>query len=82
MKIPKNGVGVAWWHPEELSWLSRSRRIMHPSHNDDNSVKSGVGMAWWHPEEIPWLSRSRRIGTLPTIMTIPGKWCRGVMAAP
>jgi len=50
------GVGVAWWHPEEIPWLSRSRSIMPPSHNNDNSRKNGLGVAWWNPEEMPWLS--------------------------
>jgi len=69
MTIKKNlGVGVARWHPEEIPWLSRSRSIMSPSHND-NSEKNVCRGAWWHPEEIPWLNRSRSMMPLPT-MTI------------
>jgi len=60
----KKCVGVAWWHPEEIPWLSRSRNIMPTSQNNDN-LKNGVGVAWWHPEEIPWLSRSRSIMPFP-----------------
>jgi hypothetical protein len=40
MPIPKKmGVGVAWWHPEEIPYTIRSKRIWHPSHDNDNSEK-------------------------------------------
>ena len=59
--IKKIGVGLAWWHPEEIPWLSRRRNIISRSHNNDNSKKKtkilGVGIAWWHPEEVPWTSQ-------------------------
>ena len=41
----KNSVGVAWLHPEEIPWLSRSRRKMPRSRNND-TLKSCVGVAW------------------------------------
>ena len=56
----KMGVGVAWWHPEEMPWLSRSRSIM-PLPTRTIQKKWGVWVAWWHNEEIPWLNRSRSI---------------------
>jgi len=54
------GVGEAWWHPEEIPWLSRSRNIT-PLTTIMTIKKIDVGMAWWHSEEMPWLSRSRSI---------------------
>jgi hypothetical protein len=73
------GVGVAWWHPEEMPWLSRSRSIM-PLPTMTISKFFGVGVAWWFPEEIPWPSRS----IMPPfhINDNSKKWCGGDMVAP
>ena len=68
------GVGVAWWHPEEVSldkskhntprlYIYLSRTLM--------TRKYGVGVAWRQPEETPrqietkiFLGRRGRGGTL------------------
>jgi len=73
MKLPIKilGVGMAWWHPEEIYWLSRSRIIMPLPIIITIPKEFVVGVTWWHPEEVHWLSRSRSIMPLPTIMTIP-----------
>ena len=77
----KMGVGVAWWHPEEMPWLSRSRSIM-PLPTRTIQKKWGVWVAWWHNEEIPWLNRSRSI-MLPSHNNDNSKKieCRGGMVA-
>ena len=83
MTIPKEFVvGVTWWHPEEVPWLSRSRNIMPFPTIMTIQKKLGVWVAWWHPEEIPWLSRSWSILPLPTIMTIPKNGCTCGMVDP
>ena len=54
------GVGLAWWQPEEIHWLSRRSIMPLPTMTIMKNL--GVyGVAWRHPKEIPRLSRSRTI---------------------
>ena len=78
-KIIFLGVGVAWWHPEELPWLSRSRNIMPPSQM--TIPKIGV----WGGMVAPWrntLAMSKQKQNAPSNNNSGKFWCRGGVVAP
>ena len=78
-------VGLTWWYPEEIPWLSRSRIIIMPLPTIMTIQKNyfHLGVAWWHPEELRWLSRSGRIMPHSHNNDTSKKiGCRGGMVAP
>ena len=82
MTIPKNlygGLGVSWWHPEEIRWLSPSGNIMPPSHNNDVSKKNfGCRDGMVEPWRNTLAKSKQNHNALPIIMTIPKEFVVGV----